>query len=88
MEQGFYSQVVMIRRMESDDKKEKENIKKYNFQGQSARSRRWLDLDHQWLEENSRTREPYFYEKLYQTKSRGDDKKHIKYLEYQLLIQK
>ena len=40
MEPGLYSQVVMIHRRESDDKKEKEKTKKYNFQGQSARSRR------------------------------------------------
>ena len=40
MEQGLYAQVVMILRWESDDKKEKEKTKKYNFQGQSARSRR------------------------------------------------
>ena len=36
--QGLYSQVVMIRRKDLDNKKEKENTKKYNFQGQSARS--------------------------------------------------
>ena len=45
MEHGLYVQVVMIRWRESDDKKEKENTKKYNFQGLSARSRRWFDID-------------------------------------------
>ena len=74
MEQGLYSQVVMIHRRESDDKKEKEKTKKYTFQGQSARSRSWFDLDNEWLEENFRTREPYFYRKLYQIRFRGDDK--------------
>ena len=39
----------MIRQRESDDKKEKGKTNKYNFQGQSARSRRWFDLDHEWL---------------------------------------
>ena len=34
------------------------------------------------------TREPDLYKKLYQTKFRGDDTKKIKYLEYQLVIQK
>ena len=38
-----------------------ENTKRYDFQGQSARSRRWFDLDHEWLEENFMTREPGFY---------------------------
>ena len=47
MEQGLYAQVVMIRRKESDNKKGIENIKKHNFQGQSARSGRWFDLDHE-----------------------------------------
>ena len=45
MGQGLYAQVVMIRRKESDNKKEKENPKKYNFQGQYIRSIRWFDLD-------------------------------------------
>ena len=50
MEKVLYSQVVMILQKESYNKKEKENTKKYKFQGQSARSRSWLDLDHEWLE--------------------------------------
>ena len=56
MEQGLYAQVVMIRQKDSENKKEKENTKKYNFQGKSAGSRRWFDLDHEWLEENFMTR--------------------------------
>ena len=46
-EQGLYAQLVMIHRNDSDNKKEKENTEKYNFQGQSARSVRWFDLDHE-----------------------------------------
>ena len=61
MEQGLYAQVIMIRRREIDDKKGKEKTKKCNFQGQSARSRRWFNLDHEWSEENFRTCEPDFY---------------------------
>ena len=49
MEQELCVKVVMIRQMESDDKKERENTNKYNFQGQSAISRRWFDLDHECL---------------------------------------
>ena len=37
MEQGLYAQAVMIRQKDLDNKKEKENTKKYNFQGKSAR---------------------------------------------------
>ena len=49
MEQGLYEQVVVILERDSDDKKEKYNTKKYNFQGQSKISRRWLDIYHEWL---------------------------------------
>ena len=59
MELGLYAQVVTICRKESENKKDKEKNKKYNLQGQSARSIRWFDLDHEWLEENFSTREPY-----------------------------
>ena len=49
MEQGLYEQVVMIIRRDSYYKKEKENTKKYNFEGKSARSRSWFNLDHERL---------------------------------------
>ena len=48
-ESGLYTQVVMIRRRELDDKQEKEKTKKYNFQVQSARTKHFFDLDHEWL---------------------------------------
>ena len=48
IEQGLYAQVVMILQRESDNKKEKKRTKKYNFQGQSSRSRRWFYLDYEW----------------------------------------
>ena len=60
-EKGLYAQVVTIRQKDFDNKKEKEKTKKYNFQGQYARSICWFDLDSEWLEENFRTREPDFY---------------------------
>ena len=59
-ENGLYAQVVMIRRRESDDKKEKYKTKKYNFQGKPARTKRWSDLDHECLKENFMTHETYF----------------------------
>ena len=60
-EQGLYVKFVMIHRKEPENKKEKENTKKYNLQGQPSRSRSWFDINHEWLEENLMTREPYFY---------------------------
>ena len=47
--------------MGSDDKKEEDNKKNHNFEGQSAITKHWFDLDHEWLKENFMTREPYFY---------------------------
>ena len=49
LENVLYAQVVMIRRRESEDKKEKDKTTKYNYQGKSASKRHWLDLDHEWL---------------------------------------
>ena len=48
LENGSHAQVVMIHRRELYDKKEKYK-KKYNFQGQSARTKYWFDIDHEWL---------------------------------------
>ena len=74
MEQGLYTKVVTILQKESENKTKKENTKKYNFQGKSARSRCWFSLDHEWLEENFMTYEPYFYRKIIKM-FRGDDTK-------------
>ena len=73
MEQGLYAQVVLILWRDSEDKKEKENKNKYNFKGQSARSIRWFDLDHEWLKTNFSTSETDVYRKLYKTRFSGDD---------------
>ena len=51
----------MIRRRELDDIKLKNKTKKYNFQGQSTRTKHLFDLNHEWLKENFMTREPDFY---------------------------
>ena len=51
----------MIHLRKSENKKGNEKTNKYNFQEQSARSIRWFDLDHEWLEENFWRRGPYFY---------------------------
>ena len=43
------------------------NEAKFKFQGQSARSKRWFDLDLDWIEINFSSREPGFYKKLFQS---------------------
>ena len=62
-EQGLFEQLVTIHQKYYDNKKEEEKTKKYYFQGKSARSIRWIYLDHEWLEENFRACETDFYRK-------------------------
>ena len=47
----------------------KEYNRKYLFQGKSARSKHWFDIDIEWAEEIFSTREPQFYKKLFQINS-------------------
>ena len=65
MEQGLYSQVIMLRQEDlkfvATNKIKTES--KLKFQGQSARSQRWFDLDFDWIEVNVSTREPDLYKK-------------------------
>ena len=57
----MYAQVVVILRRGSGNIKEKDKTKKVNFQVKSARTKRWFDLDHEWLKENFMTPEPDLY---------------------------
>ena len=88
MKQGLYAQVVMIRQKESYNKKLMESTKNYYFQGQSARSGRWFNIDHDWLEETFMTCEPHFFKNSLLNNLGLMIQKHMKYLEYQLVMQK
>ena len=78
MKNGLYAQVVIIKQSESDNKKEKEKTKKYNFPGQSVILRRQFDLDHDWLKEKFMTREPYFFTNCIKLNVGVMIQKHIK----------
>ena len=67
MEEGLYAQVVMLRRKDLNLilANRNKNESKFKFQGQYARSQRWFDLDFDWIELNSSTREPNFYKKRF-----------------------
>ena len=65
--------MVTIRQKDLDNTIENENIKKYQFQGKSARSTHWFDLDHEWLEEKFFTIEPDLYKLLYKMNTEGQD---------------
>ena len=43
------------------------NEAKFKFQGQSARSQQWFDLDLDWIEVNFSTRDTDFYKKPFQS---------------------
>ena len=63
-EQGLYAQVV---KLHQNDLKfiaanKNKNEAKFKFQGQSARSQRWFDLDFDCIEVNFNTREPDLYD--------------------------
>ena len=49
------------------------NEAKFKFQGQSARSQRWFDLDLYWIELNFSTFEPNFYKKRFQSHNDTQD---------------
>ena len=68
-EQGLYAKVIMLRREDlkffATDKKKDES--KFKFQGQSARSQQWFDIEFDWIELNFSTCEPDFYKKPFQS---------------------
>ena len=72
MEHVLYTQEVKLRQkylkfVATDRNK---NEAKFKFQGQSARSQRWFDIDFDYIEVNFSTLEPDLYKKLFQ---RHDD---------------
>ena len=50
-----------------------ENEAKFKFQGQSAISQHWFDLDFDWIEVNFSTREPGFYKNHFQIHENTQD---------------
>ena len=52
MEQGLYAQVVKLCRKDLKFivANKNKNEAKFKFQGQSARSQHWFDLDFDWIE--------------------------------------
>ena len=86
MEQSLYAHVVKRWRKDlqfvAADKNKIEA--KLKFQGQSARSQLWFDLDLDWIDRNFSTREPNFYKKLFQ--SHDDKQDNITFKNFQVPI--
>ena len=80
MQQILYAQVVNLRckglKFVATDNNQ--NGDKFKFQGQSARSQIWFDLDLDWIEINFISREPDFYKKLFQSHDDMQDNNNFK----------
>ena len=66
VEQELYAQVVKLRQKDLKfiAANKNKNEAKFKFQGQSARSQRWFDLDFDWIEVNFSTCEHDLNKKL------------------------
>ena len=75
MEQILYAQVVKLRRKDLKfvAANKNKNEAKFKFQGQSARSQRWFDLDFDQIEVNFRTLDNDLYRKLFQNHDDAQD---------------
>ena len=86
MKQILSTQVVKLRRKDlqfvAADKNKSEA--KFNFQGRSARSQLWFDLDLDWIEVNFSTRGPDLYKKLF--KSHDDEQDNITFKTFHVPI--
>ena len=82
-EQGLYAKVFMLHRdyMKTTKENKNKNEGKFKFQGNSARSQHWFDLDFDWTGEICSTCEP----DLYRTKNKIQI--HLKCLKFQSKIQ-
>ena len=80
MEQGLYAQVVMLRQKDLNitEENKNKNEDKFKFQGHSARSQHWFDLDFDCIDEIFSTLGPDFYRQIYQTHDITQDKNTFK----------
>ena len=83
MEQSLYAQVIMFWRkdLKFDAADNNKNESKFKFQGQSARSQLWFDLDLDWIDMNFSTLEPDFYKKLFQSHDNEQETKTFKFFQ-------
>ena len=74
-EKGLYAQVTKIRQKDLKFIAEhnNKNEAKFKFQGLSARSQSWFDLDFDWIEVNFSTRGPDLYKKLFEIHDNKQD---------------
>ena len=80
MEKQLYAQVIKFQHKDVlfDAADKNKNESKFKFQGQSARSQLWFDLDLYWIDMNFSTRKPDLYKKLFQCHGDKQDKDTFK----------
>ena len=90
MEQSLYAQVIKFWRkdLKFDAADKNKNGSKFKFQGQSARSKFWFDLDLYWIDINFSTREPDFYKSFFKIMTESKKQIHSEYLKFRLEMQK
>ena len=83
MKQGLYAQVVMLhlKYLKTTEANINKNDDKFKFQGQSARSHCWFDIDFHWIPENFITHKPDLYKKIYQRHEETQDTNKFKMFE-------
>ena len=88
MEKNLYAQVAKLRckylKFFASDKNK--NEAKLKFQGQSARSQLWFDLELDWIEINFSSRDTDFYKKRFQSHDNTQDDNTFKNFKCQLKI--
>ena len=79
-EQGIYAQVVMLCQnyLKTTEENMNKNEDKLKFQGQSARSHCWFDIDYEQIEETFSTREPGIYQIIYRSRDETQNKNTFK----------
>ena len=80
MEQGLYAQVVMISRKDLKfiAANRNKNEAKFKFQGKSAISQSWFDLDFDWIEANLITHDTDLNKEKFQIHDDTQDKNTFK----------
>ena len=90
MEQSLYAQVIMFWRkdLKFDAADKNKNASKFKFQGQSARSQLWFDLDLDWIDINFALVNLISIRNYFKVMKISKTKIHSKHFKFQLEMQK
>ena len=90
MEQGLYVQVGMLcwKYLKITEANKNKNEAKFKFQGQSEISKRWFDLNFDWIGENFSTCEPGFFGKIFQSHDNPQDTNTFQMFEFPIINSK